>query len=245
MIRAFTFLILAAWLTFVGLAWGQGTAAPLPPAPERHVTDTVGFLSPKARSELDARLVAYEKQTGHQVVVWIGDTIGEADLADWAVRTFEAWGVGRKGLDDGLVVFVLAKDRKIDIEVGYGLEDRVPDAVASRVIQEVMAPRLREGDSSGAIVAGVNTLLQAIEGQPFTPAPGPGETAQPGARGAQDALWIGVLVVAFLVLFAVNPSLALTLLWFITRGRGGGGGDGGGFSGGGGRSGGGGARGGW
>ncbi|MRG97998.1 TPM domain-containing protein [Polyangium spumosum] len=242
MIRAFTFLVLAAWLTFVGLARGQTAAAPIPPAPTRHVTDTVGLLSPDARARLDARLTQYERQTGHQVVVWIGDTIGGADLADWAVRTFEAWGVGREGQDDGIVVFVLAKDKKIDIEVGYGLEGQVPDAIASRVIREVMAPRLRAGDPDGAITGGVNALLQAIEGKPFTP--GPGETAEPQPR-TRDFIWIGVLVVAFLVLFAVNPSLALTLLWVITRGRGGGGGDGGGFSGGGGRSGGGGARGGW
>ncbi|MDC3957337.1 TPM domain-containing protein [Polyangium jinanense] len=243
MIRAVTFLVLAAWLTFVGLARGQ--AAPIPPAPTRHVTDTVGFLSPETRNRLDERLEQYERQTGHQVVVWIGDTIGDAALEDWAVRTFEAWGVGRKGLDDGLVMFVLAKDRKIDIEVGYGLEDRVPDAIASRVIREVMAPRLQAGDPNGAVDAGVSALLEAIEGHAFVPAPGP--TTQPEARRGHELIWLGIVAAVFLVLFAVNPSLALTILWFIMRGGrgGGGGGDGGGFSGGGGRSGGGGARGGW
>ncbi|MDI1432370.1 MULTISPECIES: TPM domain-containing protein [Polyangium] len=246
MIRAVTFLVLAAWLSFVGLARGQ--AAPIPPAPTEHVTDTVGLLSPETRHRLDERLAQYERQTGHQVVVWIGDSIGGAALDDWAVRTFEAWGVGRKGLDDGLVMFVLAKDRKIDIEVGYGLEDRVPDAIASRIIREVMAPRLQAGDPNGAVDAGVSALLQAIEGRAFAPEPGPGHTTQPEAKRGHELVWIGVAVVAFLVLFAVNPSLALTILWFLMRGGrggGGGGGDGGGFSGGGGRSGGGGARGGW
>ncbi|MDI1482412.1 TPM domain-containing protein [Polyangium sp. y55x31] len=246
MIRALTFLVLAAWLAFVGLARGQ--AAPIPPAPTRHVTDTVGFLSPETRDRLDDRLAQYERQTGHQVVVWIGDTIGDAALDDWAVRTFAAWGVGQKGLDDGLVMFVLAKDRKIDIEVGYGLEDRVPDAIASRVIREVMAPRLQAGDPNGAVDAGVSALLQAIEGRAFVPAPGPGHTTQPEARRGHELVWLGIAAAVFLVLFAVNPSLALTILWFIMRGGrggGGGGGDGGGFSGGGGRSGGGGARGGW
>lgn len=71
------------------------------------------------------------------------------------MRTFAAWKVGRKGFDDGLVIFVLADDRAIDIEVGYGLEARVPDATASRVIREVMSPRLRAGDRDGAITGAV------------------------------------------------------------------------------------------
>jgi hypothetical protein len=107
---------------------GLAAAAPSPPAPTRWVEDDTGFLSPSARGALDARLEAYERATGHQIVVWIGKTIEGAALDDWAVRTFAAWKVGRKGFDDGIVIFVLADDRKIDIEVGYGLEDKVPDA---------------------------------------------------------------------------------------------------------------------
>src|ERR1041385_7141527 len=99
-------------------------ATPIPPSPTRWVTDTAGLMSPQGRAAVDAKLEAYERTTGHQVVVWIGKTIDGADLADWAVRTFAAWKVGRKGLDDGIAMFVLADDRKIDIEVGYGLEDK-------------------------------------------------------------------------------------------------------------------------
>jgi uncharacterized protein len=115
-------------------------AAP-PPAPTHWVEDTAAFLSPVGRGALDARLAAYEHETGHQIVVWIGRTTEGAPLADWAVRTFAVWKVGRKGFDDGIVIFVLADDRAIDIEVGYGLEARVPDAVASRAIREVIDPQ--------------------------------------------------------------------------------------------------------
>jgi len=118
------------------------TAAPLPPSPTRWVDDQAAFLSPATRSALDARLEGYQRATGHQVVVWIGKTLGDTPLDDWAVRTFAAWKLGRKGFDDGIAMFILADDRAIDIEVGYGLEDKVPDAVASRIIREVMAPRL-------------------------------------------------------------------------------------------------------
>jgi uncharacterized protein len=226
--------------------------APIPPAPARWVTDTAGFLSPAQRAQLDATLEAYEKQSGHQVVVWIGNTLGTTPLDDWSVRTFAAWKVGRKTFDDGLAMFIFAADRKIDIEVGYGLEGQVPDAIANRVIQEVMAPRLRAGDRDGAVQAGVDAILKTIEGKPFQ---------APDARGAPHArrepnpaqpIFLGVLFVLFLVLLIFNPRLAMLLLWSVSSGGGGyrgggfgGGGGGGGFSGGGGRSGGGGARGGW
>lgn len=221
------------------------TAAP-PPAPTRWVEDGAGFLSPPARTALDARLEGYERATGHQVVVWIGKTLAGAPLDDWAVRSFAAWKVGRKGLDDGIAMFVLADDRTIDIEVGYGLEDKVPDAVASRIIREVMAPRLRAGDRDGAVTAGVDAVLASIEGKPWVGTPA---TAPPGAGTPSIVTWIlgGLALIAFVIFAITHPRMAMVLLWAIMSGgrRGGGGGGGGGFGGGGGRSGGGGARGGW
>lgn len=223
-------------------AWAD---APIPPVPDRWVTDTVGLLSAPVRDRLDGELEAYEQQTGHQVVVWIGPSIGDADLADWAVRTFGQWQVGQKGLDDGLVLFVLPEDRKIDIEVGYGLEGQVPDVVANRVIQDVMAPRLAAGDPDGALEAGVDAIVTAIEGHPLDLAPAP--TASPTAISTPELVLYGLAAVVFLVVLILNPRLALWLLWSLaSRGGGGGGGNGGGgFQGGGGRSGGGGARGSW
>jgi uncharacterized protein len=241
-------LVLA--VAFALPARGLAAETPLPPAPTRWLTDTAGFLSPGAAQQIDARLEAYQRATGHQVVVWIGDSIGTADLADWAVRTFAAWKPGRKGLDDGVAVFVLATDRKIDIEVGYGLEGQVTDAKSHQVI-DGMAELLRAGERDRAVASGVESVLTAIEGQPF-----PGGQVQgfsssqrgpPPVSLAQKIIY-GILGLAFLVFFITNPRMAMLMLWSI-MGRGGGGGfgggDGGGFSGGGGRSGGGGARGGW
>jgi len=218
------------------------TAAPIPPSPARWVDDQAAFLSPATRSALDARLEGYQRATGHQVVVWIGKTLDGTPLDDWAVRTFAAWKVGRKGFDDGIAMFILADDRAIDIEVGYGLEDKVPDAVASRVIRDVMTPRLRAGDRDGAVAAGVDAVLAAIEGKPWS---GSSATAPP-EDGPSTITWIlgGLGVIAFLIFAVTHPRMALLLLWTFARGAGGGGG-GGGFSGGGGRSGGGGGRGHW
>jgi uncharacterized protein len=233
-----------AFTILVGLA----AATPVPPSPSRWVEDRAGFVSPSTRAALDAKLEGYERATGHQVVVWIGTSLAGASLEDWAVRTFAAWKVGRKGFDDGIAMFIFADDRAIDIEVGYGLEDEVPDAVASRVIREVMAPRLRAGDRDGAVTAGVDAVLAAIEGRPWA---GAQATTPPAEQPSLGAWILGVLgVLAFLVFAITHPRMALFMLWTIMSGGRGGGlggglGGGGGFGGGGGRSGGGGARGGW
>lgn len=226
--------------------------AAVPPAPERWVEDHAGLISPAARAALDARLEGYERATGHQVVVWIGETLDGTPLADWAARTFAAWKLGRKGIDDGVAMFLLADDRAIDIEVGYGLEDRVTDAAASRIIREVMAPRLRAGDRDGAVTGGVDAVLAAIEGRPWPAgAVGPAPATAPDQPPSTLTLVLGgVGVLAVLILLVTHPQLALWLLWAIVaggrrNGGGGFGGGGGGFSGGGGSSGGGGARGGW
>ena len=140
--RPLIFLALAGSLA-VSFAAAQ---AKIPAAPVRWATDEAGFLSRQTVEAIDARLESYEKQTGHQLLVWIGRTLGENTiLEDWAVKTFAAWKVGRRGLDDGLVLFIFAEDRKIRIEVGYGLEDKVPDAYAYRVINNILVPGFRAG----------------------------------------------------------------------------------------------------
>ena len=230
--------------------------AAVPPSPTRWVEDPNGFLSPGVRASLDAKLQSYERATGHQLVVWIGTSLNGAALDDWAVRTFAAWKVGRKGLDDGVAMFILAGDRKVDIEVGYGLEDKIPDAIASRIIYDVMVPQLKTGDRDGAVTAGVDAMLAAIEGKPFTSSGVAISNARPRAPPSMTQKIVGgILLVAFVIFAITHPRMALFLLWTFFSRRGGGGfggggfgggdGGGGGFGGGGGSSGGGGARGGW
>ena len=244
--------LMTAIVLWLGWAAASAQSAAIPRAPERWMTDEAGLLSSAARTKLDAKLESYEQKTGHQVVVFIGDSIGAAPLDDFAVKTFRAWQVGKKGADDGVLMIVLASDRKIAIEVGYGLESRVPDAVASRIIQDIMAPKLRAGDADGALEAGVDAILASIEGRPFVadPSTAPPHREQP-PMSTGKLIVIGLLALGFLALFLTNPSLALSLLYVVASGRHGHGGGrsggwgGGGFSGGGGRSGGGGARGSW
>jgi uncharacterized protein len=225
---------------------------PIPPAPTRWVTDTAHFISPQAAASLDARLQSYEQSTGHQLIVYIGQTTGDAPIEDWAVKAFEKWKVGRKGIDDGLVLFIMAADRKLRFEVGYGLEPTVPDAIASRVINEVIVPRIRSGDPDGGVAAGMDAVMTVIGGGGVLAAPRQAQRGrEPQALTLGQLILFGIIGLVVLAVFITNPSLAMYLLFSIlSGGRGGGGrddwgGGGGGFSGGGGRSGGGGASGSW
>lgn len=237
--------VILAWFSLFGWA-GPSLQAELPPAPTRWMTDQAGRLSPEVRAQLDHRLAAYQQATGHHVLVWIGSSTGEIPLEDWVVRTFESWKVGRAGMDDGLVLFVLAEDRKLRIEVGYGLEGQMPDLLASRIIREAITPRLGQGDWDGAVSAGVDGILQVLGGEKASSGQGRVKGA-PKKLGLGEMVIFGLLGLGFLILLVTNPSLAVGLLFSILSGGrgGGGGGGGGGWSGGGGRSGGGGASGSW
>ena len=211
-VRGVGWVVALAAAVLLWMCAASAEANALPPPPDHRLTDSVGLLSPNARETLNARLESCERQTGHQVVVRIGSSTGSQPLEEFATKTFESWRLGRKKLDDGLLIAVLAKDRKIAIEVGYGLEDRVPDVIAAHIINDVMAPRLKAGDADGALSAGVDATLQALDGKAFVPDAG----EPPGAsRTAPPSLWqmilLGVLGLGFLALLVTHPSLALTL----------------------------------
>ncbi len=205
-----------------------------------------GFLSPGTVQALDKKLEVYEKETGHQILVYVGQTTEGYPIEDFAVEAFEAWKVGRKELDDGLVLFVMAQDRKIRIEVGYGLEGVIPDIIAGRIINDVLLPKIRAGDADAAVRDAVDAVIGTISGPQAAPDQGPeapGFKLKGEITGKTILIIIGIIV--FLILFITHPSLALWLLLNILSGGRAGGGGGGGFRGGGGRSGGGGASGSW
>ena len=248
-------VLLACALVCVSLVAARAAEVPIPPPPTRWATDTAGFMSPQALQAVDRILESYERATGTQLLVWIGGTTGDAVLEDWTVRAFARWKVGRKGLDNGLILFLFANDRSARIEVGYGLEDKVPDARASRILNDVILPRIGAGDRDGAVQAGVDALMVAISGDTAgaTSAGAPTERSEDSSPAGsrrramsypQMAL-MGLLAIGFLVLLVTNPGLAMYLLFSILSGGRGGGGGGGGYSGGGGSSGGGGASGRW
>ena len=239
--------ILAGSLLFLVLGTGARAevGTPIPPAPQRWLTDTAGLLSAQAAAEIDARLQAYEQSSKHQLLVYIGTTTGVVPIEDWAALAFKDWKVGRQGLDDGLVLFIMAEDRRVRIEVGYGLEGLVTDALAGRIINDVLVPGLQKGDPDNAVSQAVESLITVISGTSAAA----GQETEPQAPAKltwMQKIIIAIAILGFLLLLITNPSLAIYLLFSIlSGGRGSGGGGGGGFSGGGGRSGGGGASGSW
>ncbi len=143
--------------------------APIPPLTGR-VVDLDGALSAEQKRELEASLEAFETRKGSQIAVLITGTTYSEPIESFAIRAAEAWKIGRKGVDDGIVVVIARSDRAIRIEVGYGLEGAVPDAVAKRLIEEEFIPKIREGDFYGGLRAGLDRLMRVIDGEPL-PAP--------------------------------------------------------------------------
>jgi uncharacterized protein len=265
---------LLAALALVVAVWGLRAAAgdfKVPPVPDHYVTDPGGVLSDNTRTSLENELRNYEKSTGHQVIVWIGDTTGDVPLETWTTQTADRWKIGRKGHDDGAVLFLFMKDHKIRIEVGYGLESALPDADAYRIITDEITPRMRAGDPNAAVSAGVAAMLTTITPS-YKPsvAPPPQATMPTAATLAIFAVIVlSFLLVVTIVIANVVGSIRYGYLvmregqkaarrdmtgWWFWSGVGGGsggggfssfGGGGGGFSAGGGSFGGGGASGGW
>ena len=151
------------------------------------------------------------------MIVYIAATSGDAPIEDWAVRAFKKWKVGRKGLDDGLALFIMSKDRKVRIEVGYGLEGVVPDAIASRVINEVIVPRIQGGDPDGAVTAGIDALTGVIGGQ-AEPLPRAQTPEQTKPLSVFQWIFYGIGGILLLIFFITNPSLAFFFLVTILSG---------------------------
>jgi uncharacterized protein len=152
-------------LTAAGPALAQGPV----PRLEARVTDLTGTFSAAQKSALEGRLAAFEAKKGAQLAVLLVPTTKPEPIEPYAARVFEQWKLGRKGVDDGVLVVVAKDDRRLRIEVGYGLEGAIPDAVARRVIDEIIVPRFRAGDFHGGVSAGVDRLIRLIEGEKLPP----------------------------------------------------------------------------
>jgi uncharacterized protein len=184
-LRGATLVVLAAGLALLAVGGWAESLVPVP-ALEAPVTDLAGVLQPAQAAALDAKLKSFEQSKGSQVAVLIVPTTRPEEIEQYSIRVAEAWKLGRKGVDDGAILLVARDDRKVRIEVGYGLEGVLPDATANRIIDEVIVPRFRSGDYYGGIDAGVDRMLRVIEGEPL---PEPAHRAQStGTRGLGNLL---------------------------------------------------------
>lgn len=161
-------------LAFVAFLFGAtlSMAADLQaiPALSSPVTDVTNTLSATEQQALAQKLSAFTQKKGSQIAVLIVPTTQPEDIAQYSLRVVEAWQIGRDKQDDGVIILLAKDDRKMRIEVGYGLEGAIPDAVAKRIVSDVMAPYFRQGDFSGGLNAAVDQLMALISGEAL-PAP--------------------------------------------------------------------------
>ncbi|WP_433861294.1 TPM domain-containing protein [Pseudomonas thivervalensis] len=224
------------------------------PALTGRVVDAVLMLEPSVRTQLDAQLKAHEQATGEQVVVVTLADLQGSSIEDFGYQLGRHWGIGQKDKNNGALLIVARDDRKLRIEVGYGLEDRLTDAQSSVIINQVITPAFKTGNFNKGISDGVAAMLVVLGGSPLDePAPAYNTDGQQGDFVERHPGLFIFLVILFILTIVVCQTLGI-----LPAGRGGssgsgggggfgggGGGGGGGFSGGGGSFGGGGSSGGW
>ena len=233
-------LLVAAFLAL--LAVDSRAAEVIPPKPDRYFNDYAGVVSKSAALRFNEELAQFERETSDQVVVAIFPKMqSESDIADYTQRVAQAWEVGQKERRNGVVLFVFVQDRKMFIQVGYGLEGALPDITAFDITEYKIKPRFRTGDYEGGIAIGVDSIFKAIRGE----YKGSGNTVAERNRrggGAPSFLFFIIFFIALIVISRMMRRLGGYgyssrrggPIFFPGGGGGGwssGGGGGGGFSG--------------
>jgi uncharacterized protein len=226
-------------------------ALEVPPRPEGRVTDRTGTLNRQEIAALENKLEAFERETTNQIAVLIIPSLEEDSLEDFSIRLAEKWKIGQRGKNNGIILLIVKQERKLRIEVGYGLEGALPDALAGSIIRDEIAPRFKEGQFYGGIDAGLKAIMAATKGE-YRP------TKRNPQRSQGLPLWVPLLIMLVFGFFMVMSARGRKRYyhsggsggWTTGGGYWGGGGgsfgdSGGGFSGGGGDFGGGGASGDW
>ena len=184
----------------------------VPPRPSARVTDLTGTLSPGERDRLEAKLAAFERETTHQVAVLIIPSLGEEDIESLGHRIAAGWKLGQTGKDNGVLLLIAKGDRKLRIEVGYGLEGVLPDGKTGTIIREVIAPRFRRGEFAQGIEAGVDAIMAETRGAAIPEAgPRPGKTA--GTPVSALPLLVTAIALLIVLAYPLLRRLPDALFW--------------------------------
>lgn len=224
------------------------------------MNDYAGVIDASAEPAIEGRLADFERTSSTQIVVVTIPSLAGDAIEDVAIRVFERWGLGQKGRNNGVLLLIAVGDRRARIEVGYGLEDRLTDALSRRILEQRLFPALRGGDYGAGVLATAEGIIEATQGAYKA-------TPRPRKRAALLAPLLPLVIIVLFILFGLQRGRDLTgrgrrrvyrsgPFWWggggggwsggsWGGGGGGGGGGFGGFSGGGGMSGGGGASGSW
>ena len=259
-------LLLGLAVAFLAIAASPVFAQSFPELTGR-VVDQADLLDPAQETELTARLEALETQSNRQLVVATVSSLEGYDIADYGYQLGRTWGIGQDGegeteKDNGIILLIAPNDRKVRIEVGYGLESIMTDALSSMIIQNDILPRFRDGDMAGGVIAGVDRISNQLV-LPYEEARALAQQAgQKGSKSDRENIGLMIFWIFVLIFFVIIPMFSNrggkryrhgagpVVIWGGGSGWGGasssgGGFGGGGFSGGGGSFGGGGASGGW
>jgi uncharacterized protein len=171
------------------------------------VHDEANVLSPDTKASLEYTLQKERDSSSNQIAILIVPSLNGESLEDFSLRVAEAWQLGKKEKDNGVLLFISVDDRKIRIEVGYGLEGVLTDALSSRIIRNEIAPHFREGDYNGGVQAGVAAIIQGIKGEYIN------EDPVPRKKNSKRSPFVTILILIIILIFA-------------SRGRRGGGGGG-------------------
>ncbi len=164
--------------------------------PVGRVVDETGTLTASQRASLEQALAAFEQRKGSQIAVLVVQSTEPEGIEEFGIRVAEAWKLGRKGVDDGAILIAALRDRRMRIEVGYGLEGVLPDAVTKRIIAETITPEFRKAAYFAGIQAGVEQMMKVVEGEPLAP---PGRRPSKGKGPSLIGGIAGLGVVGFLV----------------------------------------------
>lgn|GEM_PF-192696 len=194
--------------------------------PYSPVADTTGTLAHQDVENLKAEIAALEQRKGSQIAVLMLPSVKPETIEQFALRAFEAWKPGRKGVDDGILIVVAKNDRQMRIEVGYGLEGTVTDLIAGRILDEQMRPMFRKNDYGGGLSVAVQQLIRLIEGESL---PAPSEPSSYDFSGQAPDPWVflaalalvitGVILSRWVPVFVTSPAAGLgagALFWFTS-----------------------------
>ncbi len=211
--------LIAAWFLVTAVAFGVDV-----PYLTGRVTDNADILTKDVRRSLTERLKAHEDATGNQIAVLTVPTLEGGSIEEYADSVFKTWKLGQKGKDNGVLIIVAPKDRRMRIEVGYGLEGLLPDSLAGSIIRNVMAPRFKAGDYDGGVEAAVTAIITTLEGGKTPDFGGDAVGGKQGSSGLNidapdmpipERVLIGAFIFGIIGLFTVIGVMTPGTGWFL------------------------------
>jgi uncharacterized protein len=202
------------FLLFVAVLAGAQALLPIPPLAAR-VTDLTATLSTDQRARLEEKIAAFERQKGSQIAVLMVPSVLPETVTEYALRVVEAWKLGRKGVDDGALLLIAKDDRKLRIEVGYGLEGALNDATAKRIISETISPRFKQGDFYGGIDAGLDAIVKVAGGEAL---PEPKQASKASEANGAGIDFETLMFFGFILVFVVGGILRAIFGRFLAAG---------------------------